>query len=61
VRILVDLHEPAINKVKQNRAMATRYDCEYVWRGTVDVAAIRIWLGTPPHDPWPRQGTLDGA
>ena len=40
--------ERAINKLKQNRAVATRYDKrDYVWRGTVDVAAIRIWLRDP--------------
>ncbi len=25
----------------------TRYMSDYVWRGTVDVAAIRIWLRDP--------------
>jgi transposase len=40
--------ERAISKLKQNRAIATRYDKrDYVWRGTVDVAAIRIWLRNP--------------
>lgn len=40
--------ERAINKLKQNRAVATRYDKrDYVWRGTVDVAAIRLWLRDP--------------
>lgn len=40
--------ERAINKLKQNRAVATRYDKrDYVWRGTVDVATIRIWLRDP--------------
>ena len=40
--------ERAINKLKQSRAVATRYDKrDYVWRGTVDVAAIRIWLRNP--------------
>ena len=40
--------ERAINKLKQNRAVATRYDKrDYVWRGTIDVAAIRIWLRNP--------------
>jgi transposase len=42
--------ERAINKLKQNRAVATRYDKrDYVWRGTVDVATIRIWLRDPVH------------
>ena len=31
-----------------NRAVATRYDKrDYIWRGTVDVASIRIWLRHP--------------
>ncbi|NLT56927.1 MAG: IS5/IS1182 family transposase, partial [Actinomycetales bacterium] len=33
---------------RQNRAVATRYDKrDFVWRGTIDVAAIRIWLRDP--------------
>jgi transposase len=40
--------ERAINKLKQNRAVATRYDKrDYIWRGTIDVAVIRIWLRHP--------------
>lgn len=37
--------ERLINRLKQFRAVATRYDKRaYVHRGTVQVAAIRIWL-----------------
>jgi len=44
--------ERAINKLRQNRAVATRYDKrDFVWRGTIDVAAIRTWL----RDPIPTQ------
>ena len=40
--------ERAINKLKQFRAVATRYDKrEYIFAGTVDVASIRIWLRDP--------------
>ena len=35
-------------QLRQHRAVATRYDKrDFVWRGTVDVAAIRIWLRHP--------------
>jgi hypothetical protein len=31
--------------------VATRYDKrDHVWRGTIDVASIRIWLRDPSHD-----------
>ena len=37
--------ERAINKLRQCRAVATRYDKRrYVFNGTITVAAIRIWL-----------------
>ncbi len=40
--------ERAFCKLRQHRAVATRYDKrDYVWRGTVDVASIRIWLRDP--------------
>lgn len=43
--------ERTINRLKQNRAIATRYDKrDYVWRGSVDVASIRIWLRHPTDD-----------
>jgi transposase len=44
--------ERCIGKLKQFRAVATRYDKrERIYQGTVDVASIRIWLQDPPHDP----------
>lgn len=40
--------ERTFGKLRQHRAVATRYDKrDYVWRGTVDVASIRIWLRHP--------------
>jgi transposase len=40
--------ERAITKLKQFRAVATRYDKrQYIFHGTVDVASIRIWLRDP--------------
>jgi transposase len=41
--------ERAINKLCGARAVATRYDKrDFVYRGTIDVASIRIWLRDPP-------------
>lgn len=40
--------ERCINKLKSFRAVATRYDKrDYTWRGTIDIASIRIWLRDP--------------
>ena len=40
--------ERAIGKLRQHRAVTTRFDKrDYVWRGTIDVASIRIWLRDP--------------
>ena len=40
--------ERAFCLLRQHRAVATRYDKrDYVWRGTIDVASIRIWLRHP--------------
>ena len=42
--------ERTINKLRETRAVATRYDKrEYVYAGTIDVASIRIWLRDPPQ------------
>ena len=41
--------ERAFCHLRQHRAVATRYDKrDFVRRGTVDVASIRIWLRHPP-------------
>ncbi len=43
--------ERTINKLRAHRAVAMRTDKrDYVYRGTVDVATIRIWLRHPVHD-----------
>ena len=40
--------ERTINKLKAYRAVATRYDKrDYTFRGTIDLASIRIWLRDP--------------
>jgi transposase len=41
--------ERCINRLKQFRAVATRYDKRaLIYQGTVDVASISIWLRQPP-------------
>jgi transposase len=43
--------ERCFSKLKQFRAVATRYDKrKEIYQGTVDLASIRIWLRDPPHD-----------
>jgi len=43
--------ERAFCQLRQRRAVATRYDQrDFIWRGTIDVASIRIWLRHPSHD-----------
>jgi transposase len=40
--------ERAFCQLRQYRAVATKYDKrDFVWRGTIDVASIRIWLRHP--------------
>lgn len=40
--------ERCYSKLKQFRAVATRYDKrDFMYRGAVDVASIRIWLRDP--------------
>ena len=40
--------ERAVNKLRATRAVATRYDNrDYIYRGTIAVASIRIWLRDP--------------
>ena len=44
--------ERAVNKLRAHRAVGTRYDKrDYMYRGTVTVAAIWIWLRDPVPDP----------
>lgn len=41
--------ERCFNKLRQHRAVATRYEKrDPIYQGTVDVASIRIWLRDPP-------------
>jgi len=40
--------ERTIGRLRQHRSVAARFDKrDYVWRGTIDVASIRIWLRDP--------------
>ena len=40
--------ERTINKLRAHRAVAMRTDKrDYVYQGTIDIAAIRIWLRDP--------------
>lgn len=40
--------ERAVNKLRSTRAVGTRYDKrDYIYRGTITVSAIRIWLRDP--------------
>jgi transposase len=40
--------ERCFNKLKQFRAVATRYDKrDFMYQATIDVASIRIWLRHP--------------
>jgi transposase len=43
--------ERCFSKLRQFRAVATRYDKRALaYQGTEGVASIRIWLPDPPHD-----------
>jgi hypothetical protein len=44
--------ERAVNKLRAHNAVATRYDKrDYIYRGTITVAAILIWLRDPVAAP----------
>lgn len=44
--------ERAVNKLRSHRAVATRNDKrDYIYRGTIALAAIHIWLRDPVTDP----------
>lgn len=46
--------ERCFSKLKQSRAVATRYDKrDFMYQATVDVASIRIWLRDPVPYPVP--------
>ncbi len=43
--------ERCFSKLRQFRAVATRYDKrELIYQGSIDFASIRLWLRDPPHD-----------
>jgi transposase len=43
--------ERRASKLRQHRAVATRYDKrERIYQGSIDVASIRIWLRHPSHE-----------
>lgn len=40
--------ERTFNRLRGFRAVATRYDKrDFVYRGTIDIASIRLWLASP--------------
>jgi transposase len=44
--------ERCFSKLRQHRAVAARYDnSPHIFRGTIDVTSIRIWLRDPSHGP----------
>lgn len=44
--------ERAVNKLRGHRAVATRYDKrDYIYRGSIAVASIWIWVRDPVLDP----------
>lgn len=44
--------ERAVNKLRGHRAVATRYDKrDYIYRATIAVASIAIWVRDPATDP----------
>jgi hypothetical protein len=41
--------ERAFSQFRQHRAVTARFDkCDFDWRGTIDVASIRIWAPPEP-------------
>jgi transposase len=50
-----NIAERCINKLKQFRAVAFRFDKRaYIYQGSVDLASIRIWLRDLTRDPQDR-------